>query len=142
EVTPNGPWYVQSAQCGEADLLREDLAIAGGVRLPPIEVVLRDDAATVVGTVTSEGQTLPAWVIVVPDLSPRQAKMTFAPVGGEFQFAGLAPGDYSVMAFDRVDGLEYSNLEAVRPYLGNASHVTLQPNENLTVSLKLISLGK
>src|SRR5262249_15329431 len=49
EVTPNGPWYVQSAQCGEADLLREDLAIAGGVRLPPIEVVLRDDAATVVG---------------------------------------------------------------------------------------------
>ena len=37
----------------------------------------------------------------------------------------LAPGDYMVFAFDRVDGLEYSNADALAPYASRAAHVTL-----------------
>jgi len=46
EVSANGPWYVQSAQCGTTDLLRDELTIINGIQSPAVEIVLRDDGAS------------------------------------------------------------------------------------------------
>ena len=48
EVMPWGPWYVQSAQYGPTNLLSDDVTIAPG-QTYPIEIVLRDDGATLTG---------------------------------------------------------------------------------------------
>ena len=42
---------MQSAQCGDTDLLRDELTVVAGVQTSPIEIVLRDDGATVSGRV-------------------------------------------------------------------------------------------
>ncbi len=142
EILPFATWYVASAQCGGTDLLREELTVTEGVSVPPIEIVLRDDSASLAATVSSGDPVAPASVLLVPDRQPRRAKLVFAYPGNEVQFAGLAPGEYDVLAFDRVEGFEYTNPDALSPYLSKASHVTLTANGKSEVALDLIKWEK
>ncbi len=52
EVMAWGPWYVQSAAYGPTNLLSDDLTVAPG-QTYPIEIVLRDDGATLSGNLKS-----------------------------------------------------------------------------------------
>jgi len=133
----SGPWYVQSAQCGGTDLLREKLTVSAGVPLPPIEVVVRDDGAAVTGTVMSDGHPAPGSVIAIPDRAPEQAILSQAGPDGRFQLSNLAPGSYSILAFDSTDRLEYANPSALSSYLASASRVVLQPQQESEASVNL-----
>jgi hypothetical protein len=143
DLLPNPPWYVYSATSGTTDILREDLWIAAGRRPESLDVTLRDDGANLTGSVRVEGQPAPGAVLVVPDQqSLAHARFAIAGFGGEFQFDRLAPGDYKLLAFDTVEGVEFRNPEALAPYLSKATHITLQPNEQTTILLERISAGK
>ena len=137
DVEPNLPWYVYSAHCGGANLLTGDLQLATGVQPEPIEIVLRDDAATMSTKVSSQGQLTQGFVLVIPDGAPRRTKSMFVPDGAELEMSGLAPGEYSVLALDRVDGLEYTNPEVLSRYLSNASHLVLEANQKIELNLEL-----
>ena len=139
EVDPNGPWYVQSAQCADTDLLRQDLIVTAGVQTPPIELVLRDDGATLSGKVAVSQSRRPAVIILLPEHSSgSRTRTAFASSEGDFTVQNLAPGDYSVFAFDYSDELEYANPDVLERYLAGAVHVSLLPNEEHTVNLDLI----
>jgi hypothetical protein len=100
EVQPDGDWYVRQAQCGDTDLLNDQLTVLPGVQTPPIEIVLRDDGATIKGKVDmGEGQKRAA-VVVVPARAAEKAKMVWTSPGGDFAQSGLAPGEYDVIALD------------------------------------------
>lgn len=137
EFEPNSPWYVYSAQCGAINLLTEDLQIVSGVRPEPIEIVLRDDAATISAKISSQGQPSRGAVLVIPDGAPRRTKTEFVTDGTEMQMSGFAPGAYSVLALDHVERLEYTNPEVIGPYLSNAQHVVLQANQKLELNLEM-----
>jgi hypothetical protein len=140
--TTNNSLYVKSIFYGGTDLLREELTVAPG-QAAAIEIVLRDDSAMLHGRVQSvedEGQS--AAVLVVSEYAPLDPKMILANDRGEFQLDGLAPGDYKVFAFDRLDGLEYSNPEALDQYASKAAQVSLQPNETTTIKVDLIQRGE
>ncbi len=142
EVESGGPYYVQSAQCGDADLLREDLAVTAGVQTPPIEVVLRDDGATLSGKVAVGQSRRPAAIVLLPEHSSgSRTRAAFASPDGDFTVQNLAPGDYRVFAFDRPEELEYANPDVLERYLVAGVHVSLQPNEEHTVNLDLIHVG-
>ncbi|HLQ50167.1 MAG TPA: carboxypeptidase-like regulatory domain-containing protein, partial [Terriglobales bacterium] len=145
EVIPNNSennsWYVKSIFYGGADLFRQELTVAGG-EASPMEIVLRDDSAVLHGTVQFEETEGQAAVLVVPDYAPLDPKMTVADDRGEFQIDGLAPGEYKIFAFDRLDGLEYSNPEALGEYASKAAQVSLLPNEKTTVKVDLIQRGE
>jgi Carboxypeptidase regulatory-like domain len=136
-----GAWHVQSAECGGVDLLRDDLTIVSGAQTPPVEIVLRNDSATLNGSVTLDGQPVTAAVLAVPQNAPRQTAIAIDNAGTEFQFENLAPGDYSIFAVDNLDGLEYSDPATIEPYLAKAKHVTLQPNEKTSVNLEVLETG-
>jgi hypothetical protein len=138
-INANDPWYVQSATCGSTDLLREDLVVSGQ---SPIEVVLRDDGASVNGTVRSKDRPAAGMILLIRDGAPRQTKTGFVGAGGEFSMTALAPGNYSLLAFDRTDNLEYSDTAVLSKYLPRATRVTLQPNQNLDTTVELIEMGK
>lgn len=142
EVTAWGPWYVQSAQYGPENLFTDDLVIAPG-QTYPLEIVLRDDDATLSGNFkASEQSGRSATVLVVPQpASNRGVKVVpLSPQSG-FTVNGLAPGDYLVFAFDRVDNLEYANADVLQSYVSQATHVTLAPNQETRVVLNLIRTG-
>jgi Carboxypeptidase regulatory-like domain len=138
EVNPDGSYYVESARCGGTDLLRDDLTVTAEAHLPAIEVVLRDDGASL--DISLPATPVKATVLLVPDRAPRQVQHGLD--SGRLRFEGLAPGGYSVLAFDNTDKLEYKNPEVLSPYLGSAVHVTLGPRQNSSITLQAIQVGK
>jgi hypothetical protein len=137
QLSPNGHWYVESARCGQINLLTEDLNIQAGGPEHPIEIVVRDDFATVSGTVSLDGQPAQGTVLLVPGANPRGAVTFLASPDGRFQRGDLPPGDYKAIAFDRVDDLEYTNSEAMRAYFPWEQPVHISPNGQTTVQLEL-----
>jgi hypothetical protein len=143
EIAPASPWYVRSVSSGTTDLLREDLVVSPGRRPDPLEVVLRDDSAGVHGTIRVDGQPAAGAVLLFSEqMSSAHAQIAVTAAGAEFMFSGLAPGDYRVLAFDSIDGLEFRNPEVLSSYLSKAVQVTLPPNELASINVERISAGK
>jgi hypothetical protein len=144
DVLASSEWYVASAQSGDTDLLRENLTVSSGTPTPAIDIELRDDGATLTGTVSNpaDGQHTRGSVIAVPDGNPRGSKMTSAGPDGSFRFENLAPGGYTVLAIDKADGVEYANRDVITPYLSAGSHVDLSANQESKVALNLAPTGK
>jgi hypothetical protein len=143
DLIPWSTWYVQSAQYGQTNLLYDDLSIASAGQIYPMEIVLRDDGATLTGTVKSpDGTGTQATVVAVPEPASRvSAKVAYSSLQNGFTFNGLAPGEYLIYAFDYADRLEYSNPDVLQAYASQAAHVTLAPNQKTQVVLDLIRTG-
>ncbi len=142
ELMPQVPWYVQSATYGQSNLLYDDIVIASGQSYP-MEIVLRDDSASLSGTVkSSDANQPPATVVVVPQPAGKTIPRVVRGAGNDFSVSGLAPGEYLVFAFDSVDGMEFGNPDAFGPYASQAAHITLTGNQRGQVSLDLIQTGK
>jgi len=142
EVNAWGRWYVQSARSGSVNLLREPLVVPGVGHVPPIELVLRDDGATVTGTVKAASPETTT-VLIVADFAPMQTPVTLNPDhSGHFSAVNLAPGSYKVYAFDSVEQLEYANPLVLREYDARAARVNLSAAGAADVSLDLIQLGE
>jgi len=131
-----GSWYVQSVESGGMDLLRENLSIVSGASIPPIEIVVRDDAASLRGQVAGEGRA-GGMVVAVPEGAPLRARSATVSMQGEFLLPNLAPGSYRVLALDRRD-IEYTNPEVLDRFIAQASQVDLQANDEHTLNLELI----
>jgi hypothetical protein len=68
ELMPQPPWYVQSAEYGQANLLTDDLVLTSGAPTSAIQVVLRNDVGTLSGTVSERsGREANATSVAVPD---------------------------------------------------------------------------
>jgi len=142
EVNAWGRWYVQSARSGSVNLLREPLVVPGVGHVSPIELVLRDDGATVTGTVKAASPETTT-VLIVADFAPMQTPVTLNPDhSGHFSAVNLAPGSYKVYAFDSVEQLEYANPLVLREYDARAARVNLSAAGAADVSLDLIQLGE
>ncbi len=134
--------YVQSAHCGSADLMREELVLARGAPVPPIEIVLRDDMATLTMALRSEDTLLRAAVLVIQDSAPMQAPRLIYGYGGNASLPGLAPGGYRMFAVDSVEQLEYMNPEVLAQYASKAVQINLAPNGQTKVSLDVVHTGE
>jgi hypothetical protein len=149
--------YVASAVAGSVDLLRQPLVVGPGGASPPIDIVLRDDGATIEGTVeglsaapSSARGTSGAglvrtsaasyvYCIPLPD-SPGRFTVSGVSPEGTFQLQQLPPGVYCILAFDRQqDELEYRNAEAMSIYEDKGPVVRLAPGQTEQVRVALIS---
>jgi hypothetical protein len=139
---PPGMWYVKSLRSGGIDLLSEDLSVVEGEQPQPIEVTLRDDAASVRGTVAPADDMVPVTVLLVQPRGKRNLIKVGGAFQGKFEIDGITPGDYLLLAFDGVDRLEYENSEVLNPYLSKAEHISLQPHGIANVNLSLSPTGR
>ena len=139
ETNPNGAAYVASIASGGVDLLHQPLVIAEGAEPQPIEVVLRDDGASLSGSVQFPDGTQTAQVLMIAEGTGSDApRSIFVDRTGNFRAQELAPGTYDILAFDRLDGIEYGNREALNAYLGQATHVTLSADQQAKVTVGVI----
>ncbi len=139
EVQPMGSIYLTSLTSSGADLLRDPLVVAEGSDPQPIEAVVRNDGASLDGKIRLDAGQQLATVLVFSEKNISSSLHTFvATPSGDFHLQGLAPGDYDVLAFDRVDGIEYQNREALIGYLPHAAHVTLAAAQQSKVTVDVI----
>ena len=142
EITPQDGWYVAAADYAGTNLLTDEMTVRSGSSTP-MQVVVRDDGASLTGTVKMPDEAVGVMVVLVSQRStqewPRRAPCF---PSGEFNFSGIPPGDYMVFAVDEVDNLEYANADAMRPYLSRATHVTLSAGQKGNASISLIGAGE
>ena len=147
-----GLGYLASATMGTSDLLREPMVVGAGAN-PSIEIVLRDDAAAIEGTVTDlanrallpnandvENPFSQAWVYCVP-LPDSSGQFEQIGVSGEgkFQHEKLAPGSYRILAFPtRQPFLPYRDPEAMKVYETKGPVVNLTAGQKTTVEVQMI----
>ncbi len=133
-----GGWYVSSVTYGSTNLDDEPANIVPGAS-QGIEVVLKDDVASLSGNVTGvDDQNQAVTVVLVPARASARVR-TFPVTGnGTFQASNLAPGNYKLYAFDSIKDLEYANPDAMKVYSASATDVVLEPNGAGTANVVLI----
>jgi len=139
EVESIGAGYISSVTWGGKDLLREPLVLADASDPQPIQVITRDDGASLSGSVEiGNGSHFVQVLMIDEDQGEIPPRFLSVSGSGSFQVQGLAPGRYDILAFDRLDGIEYRNREVLGEYLSHAAHVTLSADEQARVTLDLI----
>ncbi|HZC23792.1 MAG TPA: carboxypeptidase-like regulatory domain-containing protein, partial [Candidatus Binatia bacterium] len=83
-----------------------------------------------------------AVVVAVPELRMRRRmdryRKTQSDQNGRFQLQGLPPGDYTVLAWESVDGEEYYNPDFLKAYAGQGTALRVGEGERKTLSLEAI----
>lgn len=133
--------YVQSFRCGAQDLLREPLTVPEGGPPCSLEVVVRDDYATVKLNVQTQNPQQQTTLLVFPDpalLPEPQLIINNAPNGYSAQ---LAPGNYKIYAFDAGEPVEYGNPDVLAKYASRAATVSVNANGVSSVNVELIRTG-
>lgn len=140
--------YVAALSAGGVDLLREPLIVGPGGRSAPLEVTLRNDTASLSGSITGApdaNATAQSEVVLCLPLenqiaTPQQVNVT---ADRTFTIPGLPPGQYLVLAFSGEDqreaqNLEFRNEEAMDRYKSKGAVVTLAPGQSAQVEVPLL----
>jgi len=110
--------------------------------VPPIEVVVRDDTATLKIHINKDKPAQLATIVLFPEAAefpePRTLSTTANP---DLQFGPLPPGSYRVFAFDSTQAADYSNPEVLEKYASQAASVTLTASGTASITVDLIHGG-
>jgi protocatechuate 3,4-dioxygenase beta subunit len=140
---PFGDFYVASARYGNVDLLRENLTISQS-SADTIEIVLRDDGGKIKASIISDGKPSNGTLLIVPEHGTPYAPRNQMRSGQGMALVSLqqlAPGSYSILAFDSLDDLEYSNPDALDAFMSRAAHVDVSAGQETSVAVELIKRG-
>jgi hypothetical protein len=143
--------YVSALKLGREDLLHSSFQIESGSAPPSIEVHLRDDGASVEGTVegvkpesssggtmNGQGQVPTVYFFPSPD-STGQFRLAWIGPHGNFQLQQLPPGTYRVLALDYQDvELEYASAEDLTPYDSEMQTIEVAPEQKVKFQLSLV----
>jgi len=136
EAAPNGRGYVASLRCGDVDLMRDDLTVTAGATVPPIEVTLRDDGASISVQTTDNGQPASANVLLYSEEYPKKS-IVLGPNQGNAQMDNIRPGVYKVVALKGLREAEFRDAEFMQKYLVQAKEVNLRPGDKVTVQVEV-----
>jgi|SRR5579875_838861 len=128
---------LDSLTSGNVDLLQNDLVVLPGSQPQPINLVLRNDCATLQVSVHSEDPSARSFVLLVPSSRAILPITMQLEPGASATLGNLSPGEYQVYAFSNIDGLEYANPEVMREYSGQ--QLTLAPNQHANVTVNMIA---
>jgi len=142
EITAYGK-YVVSAISGSTNLLTDPLVVSSDGQAEPIELLLAGDGGMVSGSVQTSEPINGATVLLIPDRTSAGLVQSAALSGsGDFQFEQVRPGNYSLIALEKGDELEYQNPEALSRYLSRATQITVASKQQVQANLQLISADK
>lgn len=142
ELEGNADWFLKSAQAGGRDVQEAGLSVnGGGIAL---DVLASANGAAVEGTAASEkGEPMAAAVVVaVPEPRLRHQldrfHKTVSDQNGHFTLRGLPPGDYSLFAWESVDGEAYYNSDFLKVWESQAIPLHLNESDRKSTVLKTI----
>jgi hypothetical protein len=107
----------------------------------PVHVLLRRDGAKIHGKAAISGNPpRPAYIVLAP--KERDATLYYKSMvtafDGSFALQGIAPGDYTLFAFDRQE--HYDGEATLAQYAAAGTAVTVAVGQELAVDLKVIQV--
>ncbi|HEY1677999.1 MAG TPA: carboxypeptidase-like regulatory domain-containing protein [Candidatus Sulfotelmatobacter sp.] len=134
-------WYIKSAVAGGRDINESGLSINGGTVM--LDLVASADGGAVTGVaLDSKGQPEPnATVVAVPIARLRSHpdfKKTVSDQSGHFNLRGIRPGNYTVFAWESVEGDAYYDPEFLKTFEGQGKALHIGEREQQTLQLSVI----
>jgi hypothetical protein len=134
--------YIKSIRFGNTDVLEGGLHVTGPSR-NQLEIVLGANAGRISGTVSSTrgGPLAGITIVAVPDVGDRARSDRYKPAAtdesGRFRIQGLAPGSYTLFAFDDIEDGAWQDPDVLRSYgsRGTAVRVADGNDENVVVTV-------
>jgi hypothetical protein len=142
--TPPG-WTMRSVRYRHVDVTDNGIEFKPGEPITNVEIELTDKLTNVVGLVTDgRGESVTDyWVLVFPQdrdrwmPGSRYIQSGRPDQNGRFRLSGLPPGEYSLIALDRLDDADSRDPEFLDRVRTAASSFTLMEAETKTFDLRL-----
>jgi len=135
-------YFVKSARLDGVDVLAAGVTIDTKQAPGSLDIVISANGASVDGAITKDQQPFQgATVAIVPDPPHRGERRLFKSTttdqNGHFTLQGLAPGDYKVFAWEKIESGAYTSPEFLQPYenLGESVHLTEGSRNSVQVDL-------
>jgi protocatechuate 3,4-dioxygenase beta subunit len=138
----NSDWYVKSVLAGGRDLSDSGIDTNGGTIL--LDVVASANGGVVEGvSVNGKGEPTPNAVIVaVPESRLRgredRYRKAVSDQSGRFTLHGIPPGQYTLFAWESIDGEAYLNPVFLKSYEGQGMALRVGESERKSVQLPAI----
>jgi hypothetical protein len=127
DVFPPPPFYIKSANLAGQDVLRNEIPISQAAG--PIEIVLRDDGGSVEGDVVDgSGQPMSSGIMLLGKTG--RPLMGQSQLNGHFKLQNLAPGDYTLYAWDNPQEVAWADADWMRRYAGAGMAVSVAAGQN------------
>jgi len=132
DVNPPAPFYVKSATLAGQEILNNEVPISQAAG--PIEILLRDDGGSLEGDVVdANGQPVSAGIILLRGTI--RAASQPSPPSGHFRIQNVAPGDYTIYAWDNPNDVEYADPDWMRRNGGGGLAVTVTAGQSQQIKL-------
>lgn len=138
----DGDWYMKSVLSGGREVNDSGIAVNGGDVV--LDLVASANGGMAEGVaVNSKGEPFAnAIVVAVPEQRLRgridHFRKTVSDQTGRFSLRGLRPGDYTVYAWESVEGEAYFNPEFLRNFEGQGSALHVSEGEHKSLELHVI----
>jgi hypothetical protein len=133
-------WFLKSAVADGRAADLSAISVDGGVMV--LDVVASSNGGIIEGVVTDpQGEPVAdAVVVAAPEVRshPNRFLKTASDQRGRFSLHGIAPGQYSVFAWDNVDGDAYYNPDFLKDYEQQALALRIAEGERKSVQLPVI----
>jgi len=135
-------WFMKSIAAGGREATDTGFSVGGGVAA--VELVASANGAVVDGVaVDAKGEPLAnATVVAVPEARLRartdRYRKTVSDQSGHFTLHGLPPGEYTLFAWESVDGEAYYNPEFLKSYEGQGTVLRVSEGERKGAQLAVI----
>ena len=130
--------YLDSVTVQDKEVRLEHVEFPAGLSTVTMKVVLKGDGGRVKG-VTKPGAT----VVLFPEAALRSRldrfKSAVANARGEFLIGGIAPGKYSVLAFEQIEDGAYRDAGFLQQFDATATTITVAPSAEVTASPSVVS---
>jgi hypothetical protein len=139
-LVPAG-FYLGSS--GAGDVLETGITVTRGHSPPALELVLNSGAGRIDGTVASEELPAPAAVVaLIPDgkqrAQPNNYRQALSDQSGRFAVRNIAPGDYTLFAWEQIERGAYFDPEFLAQYEERGKAVHVEEGGHMTVKLDAI----
>jgi hypothetical protein len=132
DVFPPQPFYVKSATLAGQDIMNNEIPISQAAG--PVEILLRDDGGSVEGDVAdANGQPVAAGIMLLRGTI--RVASGAAQQNGHFKLRNVAPGDYTIYAWDEPNDVEYADTDWMRRNGSGGVSVTVAAGQNQQVKL-------
>lgn len=138
--------YLKQVLCAGRDYTIQPLTIESGVGPSDCVLTMGTDAGIMKGHVLDANQPAPNLVVIaIPQSRPLRQLARYTVTGntnanGEFQIAGMIPGDYMVFAVQRDDEQSYYQIDFADRLQEFAERVSVKSGETKSIQLKPITL--
>lgn len=136
-------YFIKSAKFGRAEAWITPFTFTGE-RDDILEITVSSAAGSINGVVTGPNSApfSPASVVLLPEASLRTrsgyVKTATVDQNGSFSMRGIPPGDYTLFAWDYLEGNAFYNPEFIRLYEAKGLSVSIEANKPIELRIPVI----